>query len=286
MLAACSNAASEKETTGKKATTATEKTKHPSVRYLEDETDMQTLLGQGWENEDDVAVLEEIEQVTDFDIACRSFYLSPDGSFTKNVRNTMEYGQWIFDNTAKTITFYYKSGGTKDVYKIRALAADELQITNMGINTVTILKYISNARVFKNPTEEPFHISNNQWRIAPRKAESNQEIAGRLKANLRFFMLFYKDAIAKETTAVSFFGLPTCLKWYAGGIYLRKPEELDYRWKRCFYNDAQAMDAYKLMDKVLDKKYEWPKEETNWLKKNLAVLEQMYLQVDSVERKL
>jgi len=198
------------------------------------------------------------------------------------VRNAMEYGKWTFDNTAKTVTFDYESGGTKDVYKIRALAADELQVKNMGINTATILKFISNGRVFKSTAEEPFHISNNQWRIAPRKAESSQQIAARLKANLHFFMLYYKEAIAKETATVSFYGLPSCLKWYAGGIYLRKKEELDNRWNNCFYNEAQAMEAYKLMDKVLDKKYEWPKNETNWLKKNLFVLEQMYRQVDSV----
>lgn len=281
ILAACSNAAKENGTTGKEATT-TVKTKHPSVRYLEDETGMATLLAQGWENEDDVAALAGMDQVSDFEIASRSFYLSPDGSFTKNVRNAMEYGKWKFDDAAKTLTFVYEDGGTTDVYKIRALAADELQVKNMGINTVTILKFISNARVFKNTAEEPFHFSNNQWRIAPRKAESSQQVANRLKANLHFFILFYKEAIAKETAAISFYGLPSCLKWYAGGIYLRKKEELDDRWKNCFYNEAQAMDAYKLMDKVLDKKYEWPKNETNWLKKNLFVLEQMYNQVDSL----
>ena len=120
-LSSCSGGAKDKnEEDAKAKKSIAKKERHADVRYMEDEENMQVILCQGWENEDDVQALEGMDQLSDFDIACRSFHLSPDGSFTKNVRNAMEYGQWTFDDAAKTIKFAYEDGG-KDVYKIKAL---------------------------------------------------------------------------------------------------------------------------------------------------------------------
>jgi hypothetical protein len=42
------------------------------------------------------------------------------------------------------------------------------------------------------------------------------------------------------------------------------------------------MQAYALAGRLLEQKYEWPKGEQNWLKLNLAVLEQMYKKIDEI----
>jgi len=55
-----------------------------------------------------------------------------------------------------------------------------------------------------------------------------------------------------------------------------KEEDMNENWYHCFYNKDQAMKAYKMMGELLTKKYDWPKGNTNWVNKNLAVLEQMY----------
>jgi hypothetical protein len=85
--------------------------------------------------------------------------------------------------------------------------------------------------------------------------------------------------LAKEEKTISFYGFPTCLRWYAGGIYLTKQKDLAANWYQCFYNKEQALKAYAMMDKALSKKYTWEKSRVNWVIKNLGVLEQIYNQL-------
>jgi hypothetical protein len=253
-----------------------------TVADLSDNEDIYDMLCQGWAMEDDVEALKGMDDNSKLVIPFRSFYFFADGSFLKNPRNAMEYGKWEYNDDRKIITLNYSGENGKDMYKIAALAPDELDLLNIGINTSTILKFISSGKRLKKLDDDPYYIGNNYWRIKPNKRESDADIQKRLKGNLHFFVLFYKDAIAKKSETVSFWGLPSCLKWYSGGIYLEKKEDLNEFWINCFYNKDQAMKAYGMMDKLLQLKYTWPKGETNWVKQNLAVLEQMYDNMDKI----
>jgi hypothetical protein len=251
--------------------------------YLDTAENIYNALCQGWVMEDDALSLSGMKEDSKFEIPYRSFYFAANGTFVKNPRNAMDFGTWVYDDDRKTITLNYSVEGGIDKYKIAALAPDELKLVNAGINTSTILKFISNASRIRNPEEDPFNLNNNRWRIKPLKKESDAAIHQRLKENIRFFILFYRAVIIKDDKEVSFWGLPSCFKWYGGGIYLKKEDELNDNWIRCFYNREQAMKAYKLADKILEQKYEWPKNENNWLKLNLAVLEQMYEKMDEIK---
>ncbi len=241
---------------------------------LSGSTNMEQLLCQGWEFADDMDAIHSSDESMGI-LPFRSYYLFTDSTFVKNPRNAMEYGRWEYDNKQKTISFHY-SKGEKDIYKIAALAPDELVLVNTGIESVTTLKFLAAGKRYKNISDDPFHISNNQWRLHPKKSETEQQIRQRLKAYLHFNILFYRDNLAKESKTISFYGLPTCLKWYAGGIYMVKEKDMNENWFYCFYNKDQAMKAYKIMGELLTKKYDWPKGNVNWVNKNLAVLEQIY----------
>ena len=277
--------------TGKKEEEPVEKKERPGARivteqrsdkllYLDTAKDMFNVLCQGWVNEDDDWALRSMNENSDLEIAHRSFYLSPGGTFVKNPRNAIDVGTWVYDDEKKTITFTYTIDRGRDVYKIAALAPDELRLLNAGINTSTILKFISRGKRLRNYEDDPFYIENNRWRLPPGGMETDEGIRLRLKANIRFFILYYRASIERKDSEVSFWGLPSPLKWYGGGIYLKKEKELPGNWIKCFYNKDQAMKAYKLAERLLEEKYEWPKKEKNWLKLNLAVLEQMYARID------
>jgi hypothetical protein len=187
----------------------------------------------------------------------------------------MQAGTWKFDNDKKILTFSYSRGGT-DTYKIRALAADELRLTNIGIRSETILVFVSDGKRQKDAANDPFTVNNVKWRMAPAVAESDEAIKQRVKEYLRFFILYYKDAIARRAAIVSFYGFPGCLKWYSGGIYMQDDKDMLENWNACFYNKAQAKKGMEIVSHLLDKKYTWPSGDENWIKKNVFVLEQMY----------
>ena len=56
---------------------------------------------------------------------------------------------------------------------------------------------------------------------------------------------------------IDFLGLPSCFKWYQGGIYVQGPTHLDRKWINCFYSEEQAMQARQMMEDVVLKKYDW-----------------------------
>lgn len=286
-LLACNNepgkTGSAPKEDSKKTATSTEDSYTADTLYqslpklLEDlssSENMENLLAQNWINSDDKDALEYADGST-VEFPVRSFSMGTDKTLVKDVRNFMETGTWKFDNDKKTITFSYSDGGS-DTYKIRALAADELRLTNIGIKSETILVFISDGKRHKEAVTDPFTVPNIKWRLAPAAAESDEAVKQRVKDYLRFFILYYKDAIARRAHIVSFYGFPSCLKWYAGGIYLQDDKDILENWDACFYNKAQAKKGLDIVSKLLDKKYNWPTGKENWIKKNLFVLEQLY----------
>ncbi len=275
-LYACNNAADKNEKGVKVSVVTAEKNEYSGlVTDLASSADMKQLLCQAWEHTDDLDALKDMTDDSRIEIPFRSFYFFADGSFVKNPRNALDYGLWAYDAAAKTITLNSVLEKGKDVYKIAALAPDELKLVNKSVSSNTVLTFTGLGKSFNKPEDDPYHISNNQWRLTPSQKESDAQLQQRLKENLHFFVLFYRNAIAKDAKTASTWGLPACLKFYGGGIYITKAAELNDNWIKCFYNKEQAMKAYAVMDKVMEKKYSWPKGETNWLKQNLAVLEQM-----------
>jgi hypothetical protein len=241
---------------------------------LSESQDIKDLLAQGWEREDDMAELAGVEDDGGPKLAFRGLYLATDNNLTQNPRNEITFGKWSYNDAKKTITLNDKHGS--GTYKIRAIAPDELQLVGAEGDGDGVVKYTSFAMRTRLKEDDPFYIANNRWRIKPLKPETDEAIYKRLTECIRFFVLFYKDMVAKDAQTVSFYGLPCCLKFYGPGIFIQKKTELQSDWIQCFYNKDQAMKAYTMMDKVIGKKYTWPKGSMNWVKKNADVLEQMY----------
>jgi hypothetical protein len=256
--------------------------KNKDLIYLDTAENIYNILCQDWVLADDAEGLEGMTESPQFEIPYRSFYFSTKGTFVKNPRNTFDYGNWTYNDAAKTITINNSIDRNRDVYKIARIAYDEMTLVNVGAGSSTNLNFIAPGRRYKNAHDEPYFLENNRWRIKPKAKESDSAIHLRLKENIYFFVLFYRSALAKDDKAVSFWGLPSCFKWYGGAIYLKKEDELKENWISCFYNKDQAMQAYKLADKLLSQKYNWPEGERNWLKLNLAVVELMYKKMDEV----
>lgn len=257
--------------------------KESSLVYLDTAENIYNILCQDWVITEDAEALEGMTENSQLVIPYRSICLSTKGTFLRNPRNNIDYGTWQYNDATKTIVLNDAVDRTKDIYKIARITYDELILVNVGLKSETNLKFISPGKRYKDPEDEPYYIENNRWRIRPKKQEDEAAIYKRLKENIRFFILFYRSAIAKDDKTVSFWGLPSCFKWYGGGIYLKKEDELKDNWIDCFYDKEQAMQAYALADKLLSQKYNWPKGEQNWLKLNLAVVEMMYKKMDEIK---
>ena len=121
-----------------------------------------------------------------------------------------------------------------------------------------------------------------QWRMKPIAKEDDAALHRRVKGCLHFYYLYYTDNNERNAPIISFYGLPGCFIWYAGGIHLKNEEKLDRQWKNIFFNGENASKAYTLLDRMISKKYVWAKEENNWVKQNAGVLRQMEEKIDSL----
>ena len=112
------------------------------------------LLCQGWTYAEDVGSLIDMDSNSALDIPYRSFYLSSDNSFVKDPRNTLQFGDWKYDETEKTISLNYSGGkGKQEVYKVVALSFNELMLVKAGDDQGAALRYISSGKQFKNPLD-------------------------------------------------------------------------------------------------------------------------------------
>lgn len=244
---------------------------------------MKDIICQNWEYKEDAADAKDADPSSDIDIVYRGYCIFKDGTMLKNPRGNMQMGKWSVDDKTKPVTISFVLDNSQaEVFQLAYLMPYEMKLSHTDEGKRKIIDLGSEAIRHIDLKEDPFYYSNNLWRIKPEKAETDEQIKLRLKNCIHFFVLFYDEKIKAHSDAISFSGLPSCFKWYGGGIFLQKENELQTKWVNSFYNREQAMKAYKLAGKLLSQKYNWPKKEGNWLKLNVAVLKQMESKVDSL----
>jgi hypothetical protein len=244
---------------------------------------MKDIICQTWNYKEDVADAADADPSSNIEVVYRGYSLFSDGTMVKDPRGNMVTGTWVMNDKMKPITIdFILSNRKTETYQLAYLMPYEMKLARGTGKDKLIVDLSSDAIRHVNLSDDPFYITNNAWRFKPLKAESDDQIRQRLKSCIHFFILFYDEKIHGHADAVSFTGLPSCFKWYGGGIFLQKENELQSKWINSFYNKEEAMKAYKLADKLMSIKYEWPKKESNWLKLNVAVLRQMEKKIDSL----
>ena len=249
-----------------------------SMIDLEDAISAKEKIAQRWDNKEDDA--EVANAGGDIEKPFRGFYLFRDGSMIKNPKDNMIFGTWNFDEKDRWLQFNLANGSTEK-HTVQSLSFDKLGVKDNGENNKPV-DYISDGFVHKDLMNEPFYLPNLQWRVRPKAPEDDAALRTRIKGCLHFYYLYYMDNYKRNVAFVAFYRLPTCFKWYAGGIHLIKENELAKSWTDIFYNAADASKAYIILDKMISKKYNWNKEEKHWVKQNADVLKQMEAKIDSL----
>ena len=244
---------------------------------------MKDIICQTWDYKDDAADAKDADPASNMEMVYRGYCLFSDGTLVKDPRGNMQTGTWSIDEKTKPINFNFVLDNIEtETYQLAYLMPYEMKLSKTAEGKKVIIDLGSEAVRHTNLKDDPFYISNNAWRFKPLKAETDEQIKERLKGCIHFFILFYDQKINAHSDAVSFIGLPSCFKWYGGGIFIQKENEIQSKWISSFYNKEQAMKAYQLGKKLISQKYDWPKNERNWLKLNVAVLRQMEKKIDSL----
>jgi hypothetical protein len=228
----------------------------------------------------DMSGIDSIEQVMDENEKriFREFSFFKDGQALENPRSHFQIGKWKASIEENKLLLNLTFGTNQKTYIIRSVSATKLLLAEESKNgSLLKLELYSDGLRHENMLNDPFHPSNNQWRIKPLKKETNQQIHDRVRSCVKFFALYYRDNIKRQVDEISFLGLPAIFKWYSGGIGVPERIEVDESWRNCFYNKEQAMQGYEIMRKlIMENRFNWPDNAPNWVYQTHNVLEQMY----------
>jgi len=278
MAAGCNNDSAvpgkEGKETGEKGTAAKTAETAASLNDLRVTKDTALLLAQDWESKEDAQDAELSGGATDLEIRYRGVSFFPDFTMVMDPRDDIRFGKWALDNGNKQVIITFSNGTTSQLV-ILMLDAKTL-ILGSKVNKKTI-EFKADGKVEKQLSDDPFYGANNQWRIKPAKAETDEQIKKRVMDCVQFYYKLLTDKAARASTSVAtFVGLPEIFNFYDGMITVLGKEKLRTKWINCFYNKEQAIKAQVMLEDVITKKYKWDKKEPNWLKKDAAVLKQIY----------
>ena len=228
------------------------------------------LLCQNWEDKADVedGVL---NGGGDLEIPFHGISFFDDGLMVLDPRDKMKVGKWTLDEKTKDLTIIFDDK-TKLKAHVQAVGVKNLLLK---IGDKPAAQYIADGKKAKNLSDDPFYPANNKWRIKPLKLENEVAIKQRIIDCVLFYSKFFKNNADHAYPSISFYGIPTCFKWYSGGISITNKEKLSTKWFDCFYNKEQALQGQQLLEKAITKKYNWNKTEPKWTKKSADVLLQM-----------
>ncbi len=237
---------------------------------------LQQLLCQNWEDKEDVDDGVLNGSSGDLEIPFHGYSFFEDGSVVQNPRDNMKVGKWSMDEKTKHISIVLEDGTKKDG-QLNAIGVKNLILKTGKEKAV---KYVADGKKHSNISDDPFYPANNKWRIKPGHFETDSAVKKRVIECVLFYNKFLQDKADRNAGAISFYGLPTCFKWYSGGISIINKDKLGQKWINCFYNKDQAIQGQQLLENVIEKKYNWNRSETKWVKQSADVLRQM---VDSLK---
>ncbi len=197
-----------------------------------------------------------------------------DSSVLENPAGEMTYGKFSLKGNTIDVKF---NDGRKAIYIIDRINKEQLLLSRTEKKHLSKLTYKGTSTSWPNTNKNPFARENYKWSQKPKKPESDAEIRNRVKESVEFYVYYFNGFINGNAQQIDFSGLPNCLHWYSGGIAIDNEDKLDKKWMDCFYSEEQADEGRQMLeDALVQKKYNWDVNETNWIKQTMPVLQQIH----------
>lgn len=166
--------------------------------------------------------------------------LRSNGAFTSYL-DTLVSGRW--ERNQDTISLKLESGETKRI-QIRNLQQDEIVFDltpEKGNLYFHVFSGIPNQQL--SEINNPFSAESNEWRIKPRHPETEQELRKRLENHFSYWEKYFNWALINKMETLDIRSEQSPLKLYSNGFELIPFEKLSEKWKDCFNNNEDCLQA-------------------------------------------
>ena len=204
--------------------------------------------------------------------------LFEDGSYSElNGDGFYKTGSWSYNAEQGTLQFK-DSGKKSEPILIQPQGNSEggqFMLMPMLTKNV-ILKFAKEAVPMQDFLQDPFHFTNNQWRIKPSKPETIAELNKRIANYIRHLALILKSAQDRKQDVVSFEYSMGPVKIYNAAIGIHPYENVPEYWKNCFYDHTDAAKAYYLYEQYLNVDSYKGGSTGDWIQDDYNILMSMY----------
>jgi hypothetical protein len=207
---------------------------------------------------DFVWISTECSDGSDGILLCPYSYLRlfDNGSFTGGALRGYVSGTWTNDSMNQQI--WLKPLDKVTVSDEATFTVLQILEQNAGTMQVAVLRNAEESMSTNQKTmllkkaacpleRDPFRTDHNLWRAKPDKPESPERIKDRVIAYLSFLKMFYQFAGENNLERADTDWFPSPMKMDSpGSITMAYSNELA-TWNACFYNEAQAVEAYQII---------------------------------------
>lgn len=241
------------------------------ITTLKSGDDIFKLICQNWKVEDaESPMTKDIYDRTQSGIPkYPGLCLLHDNNIVENPRGDIRLGKFVFEE--RKLTAKFQDGGTA-TYSISRALPEKLLLKRTENGKVTTLTLTGEGVGYVDAKDNPYHPLYNEWRIKPGRPEDEAALKTRLRQNMLFYEKYFQDHIDRDAASISFEGVPSCLKWFQGGITIQPEKKLDLNWIECFYSKADALKARDILEDALMKKHKWDSGITSWMEQLVPVL--------------
>jgi hypothetical protein len=246
----------------------------------------------------------DISDVPKVDL-CLYINFRANGKYSFYCYNTYLVGNWLYDKKNNKIQF--TSNEKADIkremnFKINEFNNNKSLILSFNVDTlmksiyltvpgktkikenfeffgVTNLHFDKDNFIYGDKNQDIYSFENNSWRIKPTNIETSDQIKKRLKENLNFLKIYLINTQLRKDSTINLVPLLSPIKFAANGIVLKKFEVAPRKWKEIFYNENQAIEAYKILENVFQKNLKI-KEIENWVELDIDLLKQIYVNIE------
>lgn len=173
--------------------------------------------------------------------------IRPDGTYTRDF-GKFEYGKW--DYTDKVLKLRNQHEKTLTV-PVEFPGFGEMR---MHMDKGVVADFESQPLPGHRPSQDPFSMENNKWRIPASGKENDVEIRSRLRNHCQFWEAYFTWALKEGLSTVDVRSTPTLIKIYGNGFGLKPYEELPGQWKSYFFDEEDCRKANAQIKDIFDKR--------------------------------
>jgi hypothetical protein len=175
-----------------------------------------------------------------------------DGTFTEvGGSGAYKSGTWKTENDENEV--YLVDSNHTDVRSMRFRKKGTRALLILQDEAGVEMEFVLTAPPLADAKDDPFHATNNHWRVKPQRKETLPEIEERLANYFKHLAFILKAAKEGEATTVSFEFSQGIAKIYNGGIGIQPRSFVPRTWQGVFYNNEDANIAYEMFEKYLSR---------------------------------